>query len=399
MKLYINEEITENFANAFIAKIPESGNLSIHINSVGGEVDAALRIYDAIVSRETTTFADGNVFSAAIIPFLAGKKRIFTQNAKFLIHPATFNRVDNISLNDIAGLQNELKEYTDIIADIYADNNVSRETISALYGNEDLIIDDFDNAKRVGIVTDYKKTVENRLSKTMNILRSKKPIQKYKFESKKLKQILNFYNMEKKETAQLLQAIAQLTKKVSNMEKNNETVVRKVLNELITEVENSTAVTPEVAAILAPKMKIAEAKVAETSSEIKIVYFGETISGGVALLGSDNQPTTLDNGTYSLTVGKITLSLKVDNSNAQIINEVEEDIVNEQEESEIVEDNEDETEDEDKAAFAPESKIENKKSNAPIVNNTKVPTNNENKRNLLNVLYKIVGAGGVGSKK
>ena len=70
--------------------ITSSDDIELMINSEGGDFALAYSLYDLLIEKENqgfniTTIAFGKVQSAAIIPFLAGKKRFAYPNVEFLI--------------------------------------------------------------------------------------------------------------------------------------------------------------------------------------------------------------------------------------------------------------------------------------------------------------------------
>lgn len=66
----------------------ESGNLdTIILNSEGGDLCAALAIYDAIVDQNITVVATGTVCSAAMVVLLGGDRRLGTPRCTIVSHP------------------------------------------------------------------------------------------------------------------------------------------------------------------------------------------------------------------------------------------------------------------------------------------------------------------------
>lgn len=80
-------QIMSNFSMA-----TQNGVKTIHflIQSAGGVVADGVALYNYLVDLpvELITYNTGSVKSAAVLPFLAGKKRIATDTAAFMIHKA-----------------------------------------------------------------------------------------------------------------------------------------------------------------------------------------------------------------------------------------------------------------------------------------------------------------------
>lgn len=66
--------------------------LEIHIESAGGDPDAAKHIFDLLEKyrERTTTIAAGKCMSSAVLIFLAGDIRIARKDADFMIHPTSW---------------------------------------------------------------------------------------------------------------------------------------------------------------------------------------------------------------------------------------------------------------------------------------------------------------------
>lgn len=104
MILRINTEINDKVADDIIRQLDKrSGDTTIlYIDSNGGEVDAALRIFTKLQEvGNVTTIADGSVFSAAIIVFLGGYSRKMNRGSSFMVHPAAFDSISNVTQADL----------------------------------------------------------------------------------------------------------------------------------------------------------------------------------------------------------------------------------------------------------------------------------------------------------
>lgn len=71
-----------------LKKIDQAKNIEVHITSLGGDVDEAFQIHDALKDHpaEVTTIVNGFCASAATIIALAGDKRKISKNSVYLIH-------------------------------------------------------------------------------------------------------------------------------------------------------------------------------------------------------------------------------------------------------------------------------------------------------------------------
>ncbi len=99
--------ITGQFYNSKISKI------KFFISSNGGDIDSGTRLYDYLkaVPAEVETYGFGQVDSAAILVFLAGRKRYAVKNCRFRIHEGSYrSQKGYTSLNIHSETLNFLKE-------------------------------------------------------------------------------------------------------------------------------------------------------------------------------------------------------------------------------------------------------------------------------------------------
>lgn len=71
-----------------VANIPEGWDITVHINSNGGELKEGLGIYNVLKARDVTTICEGFAASAGSVIFCAGKKRIMQPASLLFIHQA-----------------------------------------------------------------------------------------------------------------------------------------------------------------------------------------------------------------------------------------------------------------------------------------------------------------------
>ena len=83
-----SDQSSHDLANQ-IADIPEDWEITVHINSNGGELKEGLGIYNTLKSRNVTTICEGFAASAGSVIFCAGKKRIMQPASLLFIHQAS----------------------------------------------------------------------------------------------------------------------------------------------------------------------------------------------------------------------------------------------------------------------------------------------------------------------
>lgn len=92
--------------------------IKLHINSFGGDVYAALSLYSVMQKSKTKvyTIANGAVMSAALIIYLAGKKRFAYPYSSFMYHELTSFNVGKLKeLKDINIVLKNLQKQLDFI--------------------------------------------------------------------------------------------------------------------------------------------------------------------------------------------------------------------------------------------------------------------------------------------
>ena len=67
---------------------PKATEFTVHIHSIGGDVDEAFAMYDALkaTGKPLTTMIEGMCASAATVPALAAETRKMTENSQIMIH-------------------------------------------------------------------------------------------------------------------------------------------------------------------------------------------------------------------------------------------------------------------------------------------------------------------------
>jgi ATP-dependent protease ClpP protease subunit len=102
----------------FLKDAPRDFN--VRINSSGGEVGAALAMYNRLLEHpgKVTTIVDGYAFSSAGWLAMAGSDRQICNGGLFMMHnPYLFAKID--SLNEIKNVQNRWESHRNSIVDIF----------------------------------------------------------------------------------------------------------------------------------------------------------------------------------------------------------------------------------------------------------------------------------------
>lgn len=108
----------------------------VRINSLGGEVDAALAIHRLLASLpNVTTECIGFCASAATVIFMAGKERLIAKNALFLIHKCSSRAYGNE--NKIRRTLEEQQVINNTIRNTYVDAGCNPDTIDRLMNEND----------------------------------------------------------------------------------------------------------------------------------------------------------------------------------------------------------------------------------------------------------------------
>ena len=108
----------------------------VRINSLGGEVDAALAIHHLLASLpNVTTECIGFCASAATVIFMAGKERLIAKNALFLIHKCSSRAYGNE--NNLRRTLEEQQVINNTIRTPYVDAGCNPDTIDRLMNEND----------------------------------------------------------------------------------------------------------------------------------------------------------------------------------------------------------------------------------------------------------------------
>lgn len=118
----------------------DTPNLTVRINSYGGDVAEGLAIYSLLseFKGHLKTIVDGFACSAASVIFMAGQERVVPENGLLMIHNAwTEARGDSNKMKKVA---EDLEKITQPSLNIYASKtNLSKEEIKAKMDREEWI--------------------------------------------------------------------------------------------------------------------------------------------------------------------------------------------------------------------------------------------------------------------
>ncbi len=136
-----------------INNIPDGYDITVHINSNGGEIKEGLGIYNALKERgNVTTVCDGFAASAGSIIFAAGTRRIMHPASLLFIHQASVSAGGNA--DDFVKLAGDLRTITDAAVNAYVESGVTvdREEINCMLKAETWISPE--DAVRMGFATE-----------------------------------------------------------------------------------------------------------------------------------------------------------------------------------------------------------------------------------------------------
>lgn len=154
---YFYGTIDQDSVGTFIDKVVSAecdagSKLRVYISSAGGDPQAAMGLYDWLQLLEADTVAMGDVASAAVTLFLAGKVRTAFPSARFLVHPGAAILQDKFSDRDLDEL-GALDAWDD---ELY--NRIITERTGLERSKVDAMVDPFtvfgvDQAKEWGFTT------------------------------------------------------------------------------------------------------------------------------------------------------------------------------------------------------------------------------------------------------
>lgn len=164
-------------------------DLTVHINSYGGEVKEGLGIYNLLKAYpgQVTTVVDGFACSIASVIFMAGAKRIMNGSSLLMIHNAwSYAEGDSNALRKQA---DDLEKITQPSIAIYKENSTLDETAIRQMMDEETWITP-EEALKYGFATEIKEAAKQSLQ-TMAFVDLVKKNKKMKSELEKKSNALN----------------------------------------------------------------------------------------------------------------------------------------------------------------------------------------------------------------
>ena len=106
-----------------LEEIKDKSNITVHINSGGGDLYAGLAIYNRlkVLSGTVTTINDGMAASAASLIFQAGDVRQMNAGSTFMAHGVSGLLWGYYNIDDLKSLITEFKAHNKAIVNVYAE--------------------------------------------------------------------------------------------------------------------------------------------------------------------------------------------------------------------------------------------------------------------------------------
>lgn len=119
-EIFLTEEVNAATANELLKQLmylenQSSDEITLYINSPGGDVTSGIAVYDyiSIMRAPVRTVCIGTAASMGAILFLAGRKRLMLPRTRVMIHDPSFSRHD-IGGHKSHQIQRELEELNKI---------------------------------------------------------------------------------------------------------------------------------------------------------------------------------------------------------------------------------------------------------------------------------------------
>jgi ATP-dependent protease ClpP protease subunit len=119
-----------------IKELPQDAQITVHINSNGGDLKEGLGIYNVLKGRNVTTICEGFAASSASVIFCAGKTRIMNAASLLFIHNASMLMAG--TADEMEKAAEDLRTITEAAKAAYreAGVNISDEELTDLMDNE-----------------------------------------------------------------------------------------------------------------------------------------------------------------------------------------------------------------------------------------------------------------------
>jgi len=143
-----------------LKSVDSAESLTVHINSNGGDVDAGFAIYDILKAsgKQITTIMEGQCYSIATVPLMAGSVRLATSNSSLLIHnPWTMDVGEAKQLRKTA---DDLEKMEAKMANFYATTTGSLSIDNARLEMDKNEVMSLERAKEMGFITDIIDTLK-----------------------------------------------------------------------------------------------------------------------------------------------------------------------------------------------------------------------------------------------
>ena len=110
--------------------------IDVHVDSYGGSVSAAWAIYNVLKDFKGTvnSYANGFVASAAVYPFLAGKKRAANPVSAFFLHQAWISAAGNA--DELRKAAADIEKFNTIGLEAFAAAGIDKERVLQLEKDE-----------------------------------------------------------------------------------------------------------------------------------------------------------------------------------------------------------------------------------------------------------------------
>lgn len=120
-KWYDEDVSAVEFSNA-LKGIPSDHEISVRLNSRGGNVWAGMAIYQMLNNRgdKVTCYVDGVAASIASVIACAGKKTVINAGGLVMIHPPSALPYDSLNADECRKLADKLDKHAEAIAAVYA---------------------------------------------------------------------------------------------------------------------------------------------------------------------------------------------------------------------------------------------------------------------------------------